>query len=77
MNQAEKLIVICNGRACKKYGSDKVIKALKKIDNDRIEIATKYCFGKCGSGITVLILPEKQLYPNIKNKKEIINLIST
>ncbi|AFZ46803.1 hypothetical protein Cyast_0831 [Cyanobacterium stanieri PCC 7202] len=75
MNKAEKLIVICNGRACKKYGSDRIIQALKKIGNDRIKITTKYCFGKCGNGVTVLILPEGQFYPNINNEKEIINLL--
>ncbi|MGY6528892.1 MAG: (2Fe-2S) ferredoxin domain-containing protein [Cyanobacterium sp.] len=76
MDKKPSLIVICNGRSCKKYGSNQLLEVIKKIDDDNIKITTKYCFGHCGNGITVLILPEEKIYPNIRDKNELLNILN-
>ncbi|MBE9221717.1 (2Fe-2S) ferredoxin domain-containing protein [Cyanobacterium stanieri LEGE 03274] len=77
MDKKPHLIVICNGRSCKKYGSNYLLEAIQKEKENNTKVITKYCFGHCGNGITVLILPEQKIYPNIRNKKELLNILNS
>ncbi|AUC62231.1 hypothetical protein AA637_14235 [Cyanobacterium sp. HL-69] len=77
MDKKPNLIVICNGRSCKKYGSNYLLEAIQKKEQNAIKVTTKYCFGHCGNGITVLILPEEKIYPNIKDEKELLNILNS
>lgn len=66
MSNFSKLIVICQGKCCRKNGANKVLQTFKENQTENFEIRTKYCFGKCGNGPMVLVLPEEIWYSHVK-----------
>lgn len=56
-----KLIVVCNGKSCRKDGANSLINYLKQNPPHNINFTTKYCFGKCGNGPILFILPQEEL----------------
>ena len=60
MKKGSKLIVICNGKSCCKDGANNLINYLKQNPSKSFDFTTKYCFGKCGNGPILFILPEEQ-----------------
>lgn len=64
MNKKNRLIVICNGKSCRRDGANHLIKYIKENANNTVEFTTKYCFGRCGNGPVTLILPEEKLIEN-------------
>ncbi len=69
MSASSKLIVICQGKCCRKDGANQVLQEFQKRKTNNIEIITKYCFGKCGNGPMVLVLPEEIWYSHVKPKQ--------
>lgn len=64
-----KLVIICKGKSCSKDGANKLLSILKKYESDEFIVTTQYCFGKCGNGPIILILPEEKLYQNVTEKQ--------
>ena len=53
-------IIICVGSTCHLCGSKKVVTRFQELvaENkleDKVELAGKFCMGKCGEGVSVMI----------------------
>ena len=53
-------ITICVGSTCHLLGSKRVVDKFKELVSehhleDRVELAGKFCMGKCGEGVSVMI----------------------
>ena len=68
-----KLLVICIGPTCRKYGSVQLLSFAQQEKNPEIEIKTQYCFGKCGNGCVIFCLPEEVFYTNVN--KNVLSLL--
>lgn len=75
MEKPPKLVVICNGKSCRKYGADKLLTLLHHTPNLHCLVSTKFCFGHCGNGPMVYILPDDKIYDRV-NEKKILELIN-
>jgi (2Fe-2S) ferredoxin len=45
-----KKVLVCLGRSCRKYDSEKVLAALKQDTIPNVEIIPVCCLGQCGNG---------------------------
>jgi (2Fe-2S) ferredoxin len=59
------LVIVCQGKSCRKYGANKVLKAFQENQLAQMEIRTQFCLGQCGNGPMIVILPEKVWYDNV------------
>ncbi len=66
MKNEAKIIIICNGTSCRKDGANQVLKEFKKQTKEETGVRTKHCFGKCGNGLIVVVLPEITWYDHVK-----------
>ena len=67
MNQTSaKMILVCLGRSCRHYGASQVLAAFKAQPVSAIEVEARYCFGHCGNGPMVLVLPEQSWYCRVQ-----------
>lgn len=53
-------IMICVGSTCHLCGSKKVVRRFQELVaqyqlQDKVEMAGKFCMGKCGEGVSVMI----------------------
>ena len=53
-------ITICIGSSCHLKGSRQIVEELQRLVaekglKDKIELAGKFCMGKCGEGVSVMI----------------------
>ena len=53
-------ITICIGSSCHLKGSRQIVEELQRLVaegglNDKIELAGKFCMGKCGEGVCVTV----------------------
>ena len=55
----ERTVLVCQNTVCRKQGSPKVLKALEAQVSEAVSVTGSGCLGQCGSGPTVLILPEQ------------------
>ncbi len=60
------VIFVCQGKSCSQDGAKEIIADLEKKTLGKIEIKTKFCFGKCGNGPIVVVLPEEKWFYNTK-----------
>lgn len=60
-----KQVLICQGKACRKSGSQKVLAAFRAQAVNGIEIVASGCLGRCGNGPMVLVLPEGVWYRQV------------
>lgn len=74
MEKEPTLIVICNGKTCCKDGANKLLNYLQKQSSNKYNITTKHCFGKCGNGPIVFILPMQKLYDHVNLEKILLIL---
>lgn len=68
MNErSPKRVVVCLGRSCRKYDSQKVLDAFKQRQDllEKTELLTAGCLGQCGNGPMVLVEPEEVWYSQI------------
>jgi (2Fe-2S) ferredoxin len=56
---------ICQHRSCRKLGSALVLTAFQQKAPGTIAIETSECFGQCGNGPMVLVLPEQIWYCHV------------
>ncbi|BAQ62777.1 hypothetical protein GM3708_3183 [Geminocystis sp. NIES-3708] len=75
MKISPKLLVICKGKSCSKDGANKLLNIIKKYESEEFIVTTQYCFGKCGNGPIIFILPEEKLYENV-TEKQILPMIN-
>ncbi len=52
-------VLVCQNTTCTKQGAKKVLKAFEKTVPEGTEVEASGCLGQCGSGPTVLMVPEK------------------
>jgi NADH:ubiquinone oxidoreductase subunit E len=76
MKNPPKLVVICNGKSCHKDGANNLLNTFKQYHSDEFIITTKYCFGQCGNGPMVLILPGEKLYDHV-TKEKILSIVNS
>ncbi|WP_052055763.1 ferredoxin [Myxosarcina sp. GI1] len=71
MNKSPKRVVICLGRSCRKYNSQKVLAAFKQNQDllAEIELDTVKCLGQCGNGPMVSIEPDGVWYSQVRPKE--------
>lgn len=55
-------ILVCLGRSCRKYGSEKVFANFQANLPTEVELVSVMCFGQCGNGAMVLVEPEQTWY---------------
>ncbi len=55
-------VVICLGRSCRKYDSEKVFAIFKQNLPPETELTSIGCLGQCGNGSMVLVEPEGVWY---------------
>lgn len=66
-NQSPKRVIVCLGRSCRRYNSEKVLAAFKQQDlSVPIELNTAKCLGQCGNGPMVLVEPEAVWYSRVR-----------
>ena len=63
------LVIVCQGKSCSKNGAKKVLQAFQKHTSGKMEIRTQFCFGRCGNGPMILILPEEIWYDRVEPKQ--------
>ncbi|MGV2827195.1 (2Fe-2S) ferredoxin domain-containing protein [Myxosarcina sp. GI1(2024)] len=72
MNErSPKRVLVCLGRSCRKYDSQKVLAAFRKRQDllEEIEVLTAGCLGECGNGPMVLVEPEAVWYSQIRPRE--------
>lgn len=62
-------VVVCLGRSCRKYNSQKVFDNFKQHLPADIELISVRCLGQCGNGPMVVIEPEPTWYDRVHPKE--------
>ncbi|MDX2212985.1 MAG: (2Fe-2S) ferredoxin domain-containing protein [Oculatellaceae cyanobacterium bins.114] len=60
-----KTVLICQSKACRKGGSERVLAAFQAIAVSDVEVVASSCLGQCGNGPMVLILPDEVWYSRV------------
>lgn len=60
-----KKVIVCQGRSCRKYHSDRVLAAFRANLVPGVEIIPTGCLGQCGNGPMVLVEPEQIWYDRV------------
>ena len=55
-------VLVCQNRACRKYGSAEVLAAFLASPVENVAIVATSCMGQCGNGPMALVLPEEVWY---------------
>lgn len=75
MNQPvnyQKKVIVCLGRACRKYHSQQVCDAFKASLDDKAELIPINCLGQCGNGPMVLVEPEEIWYWQVSSDEVVL-----
>jgi len=59
------MLLVCLGPSCRSYGARQVLAAFRAQAGAAIKVEARYCFGKCGHGPMVLVLPELRWYGRV------------
>jgi (2Fe-2S) ferredoxin len=59
-------VQICQSKSCRKLGAAKVLAAFLKQPIPEVEVLESGCFGQCGNGPMVLVLPEQVWYCRVQ-----------
>ncbi len=62
MHSAPRTVRICQHNSCRKLGAAKVLAAFQTLAPPEVTIESVRCFGQCGNGAMVLVLPEQIWY---------------
>ncbi|HEY9620877.1 MAG TPA: (2Fe-2S) ferredoxin domain-containing protein [Crinalium sp.] len=65
---------VCQGNACRRGGSERVLEALRAIAPSDTTIVASGCLGQCGNGPMVLVLPEEIWYCRV-HPTEVLTLV--
>ena len=58
-------LVVCLGRSCRKYSSERVFTNFKENLPPNIELISVMCLGQCGNGSMVLVEPAQVWYSQV------------
>lgn len=58
-------VVVCLGRSCSKYNSQKVFDNFKQRLPSGVELISVRCLGQCGSGPMVVVEPDQIWYDRV------------
>lgn len=67
-------LVVCLGRNCCKYDSEKVFANFKANLPPNVELAAAMCLGQCGNGPMVLVEPDQVWYSQV-HPDEVMQII--
>lgn len=60
-----KKVIVCQGRSCRKYGSEGVLVAFRINLVPGVEVVSCGCLGQCGNGPMVLVEPDQIWYDQV------------
>ena len=66
--EEKNVVLICQGRSCKSFGSVAILEAFKNYSCTNFEIVGSGCLGQCGNGPMVLFLPQENWYDRVSQK---------
>ena len=58
-------IIVCRGRSCRKYNSEKVFNTFKQSLPPDTELISVPCLGQCGNGPMVLVESDRVWYSQV------------
>lgn len=58
---------VCQNRTCRKQGAKSVLEAFEAIPVSGVTVIASSCFGQCGNGPMVLVLPDIVWYAGVRN----------
>lgn len=61
-DRSAKQVLVCQNRTCRKQGSAEVLAAFQAASVADVTVKGTGCFGQCGKGPMVIILPEEVWY---------------
>lgn len=61
-----RIVLICCHQTCPKQGSNLILEAFQKQAPVDVAVIQSGCFGECGSGPMVLVLPEEIWYSQVQ-----------
>ena len=64
-------LIVCLGRSCRKYSSERVFANFKANLPPNIELISAMCLGECGNGSIVLVEPDQVWYSEVAPEKVI------
>ena len=67
-------LVVCLGRSCRKYISERVFANFKANLPPKIKLISVMCLGQCGNGSMVLVEPDQVWYSQVE-PDEVIKVI--
>jgi (2Fe-2S) ferredoxin len=62
---AEKCVLVCHNKTCRKQGAPEVLKAFQAFNLSEVQVINCGCLGKCGSGPMVLVMPAEVWYGHV------------
>ena len=65
MMTSEQTVLICQHRTCRKQGAATVFTVFREAVSPNIQVNEVKCFGQCGNGPMVLILPDIVWYRGV------------
>ena len=61
----EQRIIVCRGRSCRKYNSERVWENFKRDVPTDVELISVPCLGQCGNGPMVLVESDRTWYSQV------------
>jgi (2Fe-2S) ferredoxin len=58
---------VCQNRTCRKQGAKSVLEAFEALPVPGVIVTSSSCFGQCGNGPMVLVLPDMVWYCGVRS----------
>lgn len=65
-SSSSQVLLVCRGRSCRKYNSDRVFTNFQENLPDDVELVSVPCLGECGSGPMVLVRSDSTWYSEVR-----------
>jgi (2Fe-2S) ferredoxin len=69
MHRQKLRVLICQHKTCLKDGAAPILQAGQAQQTETLEVLASGCLGNCGSGPTVLVLPDQKLYSYVRSRE--------
>jgi (2Fe-2S) ferredoxin len=67
MEDYSRTVRVCQNRSCRKAGAKSVLEAFKSYPVVGVNVTASSCFGQCGNGPMVLVLPDMVWYSGVQS----------